>query len=114
MRNDKTLIWEGITILGLPSEWYLNVHFKQRVSMTYPYLFRSTRYPQQVDVSPSHGNRAIVPNVSIFNRLYNDTLANRVPNMHQVIFNNKICLRQKSKMKTSVLRSWNFLVSREL
>lgn len=65
MRNDKTLIWEGITILGLPSEWYLNVHFKQRVSMTYPYMFRSTRYPQQVDVSPSHGNRAIVPNVSI-------------------------------------------------
>lgn len=48
------------------------------------------------------------------NRLYNDTLANRVPNMHQVIFNNKICLRRKSKMKTSVLRSRNFLVSREL
>ena len=65
MENDKTLIWEGITIFSLLSEWYLYVHFKQRVSMTYSYLVRSTRYPQQVYVSPLHGNQVIVTSASI-------------------------------------------------
>lgn len=106
MENDKTLIWEGITIFSLLSEWYLYVHFKQRVSMTYSYLVRSTRYPQQVYVSPLHGNQVIVTSASI---LIDYTMIHL-----QIGF--QICVKQfliiksvrdKTQMKRSVLRSKN-------